>query len=602
MAVLAVPPSSNPVPFNRTPYLQNVHESGASILWTTLVPGRGAVMVSRPEGESRTITASMRTFLPVETSLDRPFYQYQADITGLEAGRLYIYRVAMDGHDLAENPAFYRFRTARPGNFSFLVVGDSGADTPEQHELVERMATERGIGLILHTGDLVYPHGGFARYDLSFFGPNARMRQLPVFPTPGNHDYLDDDGASYRAGMVFPDSGVPAADHGRYYSFNWGDAHFVSLDSNRLPTRYADRMLEWLDRDLANTRKFWKIVYFHHTPYPTGHHINDPVCALARSRVTPIVERHGVQLVLAAHEHAYERSSPLRNGATVSGAPSTLYVVSGGGGAQLHWVGSQPHTARALSVHHYLRVDAEGGRMTIRAVGLKGEEIDRVTLAPEPVISAKGIGSAGDFAPALAPGSLASLFGLNLATQEVARQKYPLPAELGEIQVTVGNMPAPLLFVSPGQVNFQVPYGEIGKAAIQVTTPNGTAKTERTLSATAPSILAVMSEAKLVTAEQPAHVGKNVSIYATGLGAVAGRVAAGQAAADPAPAVTADVQVWFGNTVVRPSSAGLAAGMAGVYRVDALLPAGFGSGTFDLRLSAGEAFSRPVACSATATP
>ena len=55
---------------------------------------------------------------------------------------------------------------------------------------------------------------------------------------------------------------VNPADTGRYYSFDWGDAHFTSLDSNLMPTAAADRMLAWLDNDPSFTEQIWKIASY----------------------------------------------------------------------------------------------------------------------------------------------------------------------------------------------------------------------------------------------------------------------------------------------------------------------------------------------------
>jgi uncharacterized protein (TIGR03437 family) len=508
----------------------------------------------------------------------------------------------MNGQDIPTDPSEFRFRTAHTGRFSFLVFGDSGADTVEQHTLVSRMAAERGVGMIVHTGDLVYPEGSFAQYDLSFFGPNSRMRQLPVFPTPGNHDYRADGGAAYRAGLVPPASDVPAQDVGRYFSFDWGDAHFVSVDSNQLPGEGADRMLDWFQRDLGKTRKYWKIVYFHHAPYPTGHHRNDPVCALARQRIIPIVERYGVQLVLAGHEHAYERTLPLRSGAAVSSGPSTVYIISGGGGANLQHVGSEPWMAVGLQKHHYLRVDVDGGRLTVRAIGLDGEELDRVALSPEPVLMSNGITSAADGSSRLAPGALASVFGWNFAPQDASKRDCPLPAELSGVTVAVDEAPAPLLYVSPGQINFQVPYQTGGSVALRVTTPNGSISTNFAVAETAPAILALMAENEPVSMDHPVKAGERISVYATGLGAVSGPVAAGQPA--PAPALTpmARVLVSIGDRLIRPLSVGLVPGTAGVYQVDAVVPDWFSSRSYPVRIRAGGVISRSAGCAVTRNP
>ena len=81
-----------------------------------------------------------------------------------------------------------------------------------------------------------------------------------------------------------------------------------------------------------------------------------------------------MQLVIASHEHIYERSIPWREFVSTGGA--VTYVVTGGGGALLYPAGTGPWTAASASVHHYLRVSAETCTLTGEAVGLSGSVFD----------------------------------------------------------------------------------------------------------------------------------------------------------------------------------------------------------------------------------
>ena len=95
--------------------------------------------------------------------------------------------------------------------------------------------------------------------------------------------------------------------------------------------------------------------------------------ALARRRLLPILRRHRVDLVLAGHEHHYERFRPI-GGVTV--------VVSGGGGAPLTRAYGQPATAFRRSVHHFLHFQISSARLEMRAISIDGEVIDRLELSP----------------------------------------------------------------------------------------------------------------------------------------------------------------------------------------------------------------------------
>jgi len=591
---LCVERSAQAAVLGRSPYLQRLLAHTATLLWTTPQSGSGTVLITGPNSNSSSFSATVRPFLPADTLLPEAFYLYQADVTGLQPGTEYSYVVLVNGQVLADNPG-QTFITPTPGPFSFLTFGDSGSDSTEQVSLIQRMNAEPGITKVIHVGDLAYESGTFAQFENNYFGLNASlMRRMPFFATPGNHEYETDLAAPYLAGHVAPVCGVPTADLGRYYSFDWGDAHFVSVDSNLLPTNGAQRMLSWLDNDLAASGKYWKIVFLHHPPYPTGAHLNDPICALVHKDVNPIVERHGVQLVLSGHEHGYERSYPLAGDQPVGAAlPSTTYVISGGGGMTLEKVGSLPQCALSVAAFNYVRVDVAGPELTVKAIGLDGGTLDVFSLNPVPAIAPNGVLNAGDFTPNVASGSLVSIFGQNLAIRPATSSNFPLPTQLGGLAVSVNGENVPLLYVSPTQINLQMPYAASGQVNLQVTTANGQASAQLAVAPTAPAILAIVSGAALVSPANPCQAGGEVTLYMTGLGAPSEPVTTGQAAPQSPNPVLARVQILLGRRALQPSYAGMSPGFAGVSQVNFTLPPDLFEGTYTMRVEAGGAVSQP---------
>jgi len=307
-----------PATLIRYPYLQDLVGNRGTVVWTTREAGEGRVQYSTDRSFSQTATASLREFLPAETDLPTRFFQYRAELKGLRLATEYFYRVLVDGQEVASGDDL-RFRTSGPGPFTFLAFGDSGLDSPEQGRLAQLILRENP-SLVLHTGDLAYPVGSFETYDREYFAYyRDLMERVPFFPSPGNHDYYE-RAAAYVAVHAPPTDGVPAEGRGRYYSFDWGNAHFVALDSNASLSEAVSgtgKMFEWLDNDLAKTRQFWRIVYFHHPPYATGIHEADARLAVVRQYLVPILERHRVHLVLNGEEHSYQRSFPLHGGVPV---------------------------------------------------------------------------------------------------------------------------------------------------------------------------------------------------------------------------------------------------------------------------------------------
>jgi 3',5'-cyclic AMP phosphodiesterase CpdA len=266
-----------------------------------------------------------------------------------------------------------KFRTAPVGehaSFAFAVIGDSGDGGPDQLA-VARLLGGLSPDLILHTGDVVYPAGEDQDYDERFFGPYGEtLREVPVFPTLGNHDVDGAGGAAYLANFRTPRNDPRGT--GRYYSFDWGGVHFVSLDSELY---YKDlhgspaEQRAWLESDLAATARPWKVVFLHRPPYSSSDHGSD---FTIRADLAPVFARRGVDLVFSGHDHAYERTVPT-NGVT--------YVVSGGGGKMLYPVRGERWTAAGRSAHHAVRVRVEGaGRLRLEAVGTDGAVFDRLDL------------------------------------------------------------------------------------------------------------------------------------------------------------------------------------------------------------------------------
>ena len=605
-APLLVSTATAAITAERYPYVQNIGFDHASVLWTSRDRGTGSVQYS----DGKTVafaTPQVRQFSPAQTGLDFVYYQYQADLSGLREGTEYFYRVFIEGNLLTPAPPAIElsFRTAATAPFSFLVVGDTGEGTTEQRQVASQLAKE-SASLLLHTGDLVYPAGELSGFESLYFKYyRDMMARLPFFPCIGNHEYLTAEAAPYLSVHSLPAANVVDGDRGRYYSFDWGDVHFISLDSNTPLEKAAagmGPMLDWLDKDLQRTRKFWRIAYFHHPPYPISDHINDPLCILAREKIVPVLERYRVPLVITGHEHLYERTKPLRNGVAVDANMGTQYLISGGGGAYLfHTLRKPDFLATATEGPNYLRCEVAGTRLTIRALGSDGRTLDTIELAPLPSISPQGIVNAASFDQGVAPGSLIGIFGTHLAGREDQAGKLPLPTALSGTTISVNGAPIPLIYVSPGQINAQLPFDLVGKATIRITTPNGTTETIVNVEDAAPGIFdggspaIVHPNGSLVSAAQPAEAGEFISIYATGLGRVNGAVGTGQATpATQLFSTSSPVEVKIGTQSLTPTFAGLAPGFVGLYQVVVQMPPDLRSGSYPLQLSVRAAGSNRV--------
>jgi uncharacterized protein (TIGR03437 family) len=216
--------------------------------------------------------------------------------------------------------------------------------------------------------------------------------------------------------------------------------------------------------------------------------------------------------------------------------------------------------------------------------------------AKVPTVYQGGVVHAASFSPngALAPGSIISVFGANLAALPAGASSLPLPKTLAGASLQVGGYEVPLFYSSGGQINAQLPFELplntrpqlIVKGADFVTVPETI-----TVAAARPGIFTTSQDGKgqgvimdtanrLVDAANPAKAGDVVVVYCTGLGATDPAVRSGEAApASPLAKVTTPVSVTIGGQPAVVHYAGLTPGLVGLYQVNVQIPAGVAVGS-----------------------
>ena len=177
----------------------------------------------------------------------------------------------------------------------------------------------------------------------------------------------------------------------------------------------------------------------------------------------------------------------------------------------------------------------------------------------------------------VAPGSVVSLFGKITGSQTAAAAAYPLPRKLGETEVLIDGKAAPLYYASPGQVNFQLPAAQPEGQALADIRVGGqtTARVPVTVLANAPGIFAAVNpDGSVNSAASSVRRGQVLHIFGTGLGAVTPAVDDG-APAPAQPLATGLVMpnVFLADRQLTPLFNGLAPGIAGVWQIDAMIPA-----------------------------
>jgi 3',5'-cyclic AMP phosphodiesterase CpdA len=247
---------------------------------------------------------------------------------------------------------------------------------------------EHDYDVFLHLGDMAYGDGTFPEFKERVFDVYTDLlHKTPTWPTMGNHEYNTDQGQPYLDVYYLPEMALNPDQHEQYYSFDYGDVHFISLQSNDAPliTSIAldglsdTTMLDWLRADLAASDKPWKIAFFHHPPYTSSE--RDPN-VIVRGSLLPILEEGGVDLVLSGHDHHYERSEPVRGGVPARHEDGGIvYFVAGAGGAGLRETDAQWWTEEIDDTRHsYLSIRISGCTAYGEVIALDGEQLDTFEL------------------------------------------------------------------------------------------------------------------------------------------------------------------------------------------------------------------------------
>lgn len=208
--------------------------------------------------------------------------------------------------------------------------------------------------------------------------------------------------------------------------------------------------------------------------------------------------------------------------------------------------------------------------------------IPSLAIAAVPVINS--VTDSAAYGPRVAPGSLASLFGTGLASTTASASGFPLGTSLGGSTVSVGGQSAPLLYVSPTQINFQVPSSvTAGDVSVVVNGPGGaSASYEMTVTSEAPALyqygtnhaLAQNADGSLNSETNPAAAGSVITVYLTGQGAVSNPVVDGTAAPlSPLSSVTAGATATIGPLGATIQFLGLTPEFAGLAQANIQVPA-----------------------------
>ncbi|MDH3281030.1 MAG: DNRLRE domain-containing protein, partial [Gammaproteobacteria bacterium] len=322
----------------RGPYLQLGTATSVMVKWRTDVATQSEVRYGLTPGSLTGVVQS-----GVATT------EHALALTGLLSDEKYYYSVGNFSGPMVGGDASHYFVTSPPAGTPtptrVWVLGDSGtanANAAAVRDAFLNYTGDRPPNLWLMLGDNAYPDGTDAEYEAAVFDMYpVTLRQSVLWPTLGNHDGHTADSATqsgpYYDIFSLPDAGQAgglASGTEAYYSFDYGNIHFICLESHDTDRSTSGAMMTWLANDIQATDKEWIIAYWHHPPYSKGSHDSDTAGKLIdmRENALPILESWGVDLVLTGHSHSYERSFLLDGHYGSSGSLTGSMLIDGGDG------------------------------------------------------------------------------------------------------------------------------------------------------------------------------------------------------------------------------------------------------------------------------
>jgi len=312
--LVLVPQLSINTIITRGPYLQQGTPDSVVVRWRTATPTDSRVRYGDTPGN---LTGSVEDAAATT--------EHEVKLTGLAADTTYYYSIGSTSEVFAGDDLDHFFVTSPPAGTAkptrLWVLGDSGtADVNAQAvaNAYENFTASTHTDLWLMLGDNAYNDGTDTEYQAAVFDMYPGMlRKSVLWTTLGNHDGRTADSATqtgpYYDIFTLPTSGEAgglASGTEAYYSFDYGNIHFICLDSHETSRLQGGAMMNWLTQDLAATSQEWIIAFWHHPPYSKGSHNSDTETPLIQMRenALPILEAAGVDLVLSGHSHSYERS------------------------------------------------------------------------------------------------------------------------------------------------------------------------------------------------------------------------------------------------------------------------------------------------------
>ena len=366
--------------FTRGPFIQQLTSTSTKIVWGTHQASIGSINY----GPTEELTSSASSRIANT--------EHVIHLENLSPDTRYHYRIVAESSGDLGRSKIYSFRTMKEnGPLRFAMLADSGKGTVAQYEIAKRLR-EWAPDLVLHGGDVVYPDFTAGRADLRAFSVyGSDMAERPYFFAAGNHDVNHGLGPFLEA-FHHPTNNTPQILHDLegtapelYYSFDQGDAHFTVLYMpffSQYVFKKDNPQYQWLEQDLQQSNKPWKVLMLHHNVFSSSAHTFDDWDRNGlidqeelQALLIPLAKQYGVQIIFTGHDHVFERFTP---------TDGIHFVTSAGGGGGLYSLARRlPGSAQFWRNYHFVGITIDDTELTMEAIGPTGNVFDHMYLRKE---------------------------------------------------------------------------------------------------------------------------------------------------------------------------------------------------------------------------
>ena len=374
------------------------NSTSRTIMWQSDNSESDAIIEYRLAGSenTQTIGATDKVF----TDDGSTTYIHEATLSGLTPNTKYEYRV---GYSNDRRSDWYSLETADASVYDVLIYPDSQSGDYSQWEEIVKDSAHRNprTALYISMGDLV--DNGEQDYQWRTWLNSIRplSATVPLATTLGNHemytlDWKMREPHAYLNYFAVPPNGNEIFNR-RYYSYDFGDVHYVVLDTQLYESNHEDNhdthhpdlydvQVQWLRQDLAANTKKWTVVLMHRDPFQYAFDRPDASRDVGFNEegvlFMPIFDEFNVDLVLSAHLHSYRNRGHVRNFNRDASGP--LYILTGiaGDARRPKWK-EHPldvYVAPDRDKNNYMMMTVTPNKLIVKAFLADGTQLDESVI------------------------------------------------------------------------------------------------------------------------------------------------------------------------------------------------------------------------------